>query len=501
MRKLSDYPDAHLRIFERPPVPEPEHIREIYLIGICGTGMGMLAGLLKEAGYTVRGSDRAAYPPMSTFLEAMGIPVYEGFDAAHLSPAPDLVVVGNACTPTHPEAAYAREHRMPQLSLPEALKYFFLHDRRPLVVAGTHGKTTTSGLLAHLFTRAGESPGYFIGGVYQEGTPGFAKGSGPVFVIEGDEYDSAYFDKSPKFWHYQPHSAIVTSVEFDHADIYEDAEDYQQAFRQFVDRVSPEGLLLLYGDDARVRELAQHTNARVRFYGFEHPAVSVTAREVEHTDTGQHFTLVIDDEPVGRFLLPLSGKHNLLNALAALALGVEEGLSIEALQEGLATFKGMKRRQEVKGEINGVLVVDDFAHHPTAVRETIKAIRRRWPDRRLLAVFEPRSNTSRRKIFEQAYSEAFDEAHQVFLSVPPLRHNDNPEDFIDAYALSQRILAREVQAQAFASADELLPALLQAIRPGDVVLIMSNGNFDDLHEHLLEQLKALPRSTAPMPPS
>ncbi|MFB3131417.1 MAG: UDP-N-acetylmuramate--L-alanine ligase, partial [Rhodothermales bacterium] len=387
MKKLTDFPDAHLRIFERPPVPDA--IDEVYLIGICGTGMGSLAGLFQQAGYRVRGSDQAAYPPMSTRLAEMGIPILEGFDPAHLDPAPDLVIVGNACIPTHVEAAYAREQRLVQQSFPEALGHFFLRDRRSLVVAGTHGKTTTTGMLVHVLREAGLDPGFLVGGVMTNGNVSYNAGSGPHFVVEGDEYDSAYFDKRPKFMHYRPTSAIVTSMEFDHADIYDDWDDYRDAFHTFTRLVPSDGLLVLCGDDANVRALADHTDARIRFYGL-HTAADVTARNAEPAHDGQRFSLIADGADRGEIFLPMIGRHNLLNALAVCTVALDEGLTPEQIAQGFGTFWGMKRRQEVRGEAGGVLVVDDFAHHPTAVHETIRAVGERWPERRVVAVFEPR---------------------------------------------------------------------------------------------------------------
>lgn len=489
MRRLEDFPDAHLRLFSRPAAPAPEALRDVYLIGICGTGMGSLAGLLHEAGYTVRGSDEAAYPPMSLRLAEMGIPVLEGFDAAHLDPAPDLVVVGNACIPTHVEAAYAREHGLVQLSFPEALAHLFLAHRRPLVVAGTHGKTTTTGMLVHVLREAGLDPGFLVGGVMAGLNLNYGVGTGPHFVVEGDEYDSAYFDKRPKFMHYRPASAIITSMEFDHADIYAGWDDYRDAFRAFAALVPPGGTLVLNGDDAEVRALAEHTPAAVRRVGLAE-GNDVTARDLRRGEGGQRFALVADGAEVAEVFLPMSGRHNLQNALAVCALGLAEGLTPQQVADGLATFRGMKRRQEVRGEAHGVLVVDDFAHHPTAVRETIRAIAGRWPDRRLVAVFEPRSNSSRRKVFEQAYGEAFDEAALAFLSAPPLRHNDHPDDFLDAGDLAAAIAARGVPTAVYPSADALLGPLLDAVRPGDVVLVMSNGSFGGLHDKLLAALAA-----------
>ncbi len=490
MKKLTDFPDAHLRMFARPPAPAREALRTVHLIGICGTGMGSLAGLLQQAGYCVRGSDEAAYPPMSTRLAEMGIEVLQGFDAAHLQPPPDLVVVGNACGPMHPEAAYAREQGLPQLSLPEALAHFFLQGRRALVVAGTHGKTTTSGMLVHTLRAAGLEPGFLVGGVMVNGNISYDRGAGPHFVVEGDEYDSAYFDKQPKFMHYGPAGAIITSVEFDHADIYDGWEDYREAFRNFAGSVEAGNLLALYGDDPETRDLARFTRADVQFYGIEGGDDDISAQDIRPVSGGQHFTLYAHGAALGEVFLPMSGRHNLRNALGVCAVLLHEGVAPEAIIEGFASFKGLKRRQEVRGEAGGVLVVDDFAHHPTAVRETISAVAERWPGRRLVAVFEPRSNSSRRKVFEDAYSEAFRQAAAVFISAPPLRHNDQAEQLLDEQTVVERIRGAGVPASAHADAAALLPHLLEQARPGDVVLIMSNGGFDGIHEKLLAALRS-----------
>lgn len=488
MKKLSELPDAHLRIFERADPPAADHIQSVYLIGVCGTGMGSLAGLLQQAGYRVRGSDEKCYPPMSTRISEMGVDLLEGYDASHLDPAPDLVIVGNSCTPTHPEAAYAREHHLPQLSLPEAIAHFFLKDRRSLVVAGTHGKTTTTGMLVHVLRSAGLDPGFLVGGVMVNGNCSYDVGSGPHFAIEGDEYDSAYFDKRPKMMHYTPTSAIITSVEFDHADIYDSWDDYRAAFRSFVGLIEAGNLLVISGDDPEVRALADHTGARVRFLGLEGGDDDVTASKIAPVSGGQRFTLVMDDTPLCEIFLPMSGRHNLLNALAVCAVAIEEGVSPEDLAAGFASFEGMRRRQEVRGEAAGVIVVDDFAHHPTAVKATIQSVAERWPDRRIVAIFEPRSNSSRRKVFERAYAESFDDARSVFISSPPMRHNDQAENLLNATRVVELIEERGIPAHCFPNADALLPALLADLRAGDVALIMSNGSFDGLHDKLLTTL-------------
>jgi UDP-N-acetylmuramate: L-alanyl-gamma-D-glutamyl-meso-diaminopimelate ligase len=497
MKRLEDFEDAHLRIFDRPAPPDPADVRSVYLIGICGTGMGSLAGLLKEAGYSVRGSDENVYPPMSTRLAEAGIEVLKGYDAAHLDPAPDLVVVGNACAPDHPEAAYARENGLAQLSLPEALAHFFLQGRRSLVVAGTHGKTTTTGLLVHVLREAGLDPGFLVGGVMANGGVNFGVGSGPHFVVEGDEYDSAYFDKRPKFMHYRPTNAIITSMEFDHADIYDDWADYRAAFRRFAGIVDPEGLLALYGDDNEVRVLEFHASSPHQYYGIDDGDDHVTARNVRTGEGGMRFDLIVKGAPVAEIFLPMSGRHNLRNALGVCAICLAEGLTPEQIARGMGTFKGIKRRQEPIGEVGGVLVIDDFAHHPTAVQETIGAIAERWPERRLVAVFEPRSNSSRRKVFEQAYGEAFDRAELAFLSAPPVRHNDSSEQLMDTQTVVDGIRARGVEASLHTGADALLPDLVAALRPGDVVLIMSNGSFGGIHQKLLDALREQRHTAAP----
>jgi UDP-N-acetylmuramate: L-alanyl-gamma-D-glutamyl-meso-diaminopimelate ligase len=482
-------PDAPLRRFERPAVPDPDAIDDVYLIGICGTGMGALAGLFTQAGYDVRGADDGAYPPMSTHLAEQGIPVLDGYDPSHLSPPPDLTVVGNACTPTHPEATVAREERLPQHSFPEALAHCFLTDaRRPLVVTGTHGKTTTTGLLVHLLRHADVDPSFLIGGVMQDTNQSYALGTGAPFVIEGDEYDSAYFDKQPKFLHYQPQRAVVTSLEFDHADIFEDEADYRRAFEDFVGLLPSDGLLALCGDAPEVRSLTAHTDATVRTYGLTGTA-DMRATDLSTTREGTHFTMAFGGATAD-VRLPLHGRHNVQNALAAATLAHAEGLSLPQIAEGLASFAGMKRRQEVRGEPNEILVLDDFAHHPTAVEATLDAVGAAHPARRLVAVFEPRSNSSRRQIFEAAYGAAFDAADAVFLKAPPVRHNDDAEAMLNPETVVDAIRDRGIPAQAFAEVDALLPALTDALRPGDVALLMSNGSFDGLHERLLSALGA-----------
>lgn len=494
MRDLSEFPDAHLRQFDRPEVPPPDEVESVYLIGICGTGMGSLAGLFKQAGYEVSGSDRKVYPPMSTHLASLDIPVHEGYDPDHLEPAPDLVVVGNACRPTHPEAAYAREQGLVQQSFPEALGHFFIRDRRSLVVAGTHGKTTTTALLVHLFRSAGRDPGYLMGGVPQGNLANYELGSGDRFIVEGDEYDSAYFDKRPKFVHYRPASAIVTSMELDHLDLYRDWEEYREAFELLAGLLPERGLLALHGDNPTVRSLGSSTAARSYTYGLAPHQNDLAATDVVGTADGQTFSLQIDGRPVSDLRISMFGRHNLLNALAATAIALDEGLSVEQVQEGLASFPGVKRRHQLVDEVDGIRVVDDFAHHPTAVQSTIEATRQRWEDDRIVAVFQPRSNSSRRKVFESKYANALAYADRVFLCVPPFRHNDHPDRFMDADRLVQMLANANTEASAHEDVDALLPPLVDELRSEDVALLMSNGGFGNIQERLPEALRERTRA-------
>ncbi len=484
MRPLADFADANLRIFDRPP-PKPD-TRDIYLIGICGTGMGALAGLLTEAKYVVSGSDSGVYPPMSTFLHDLGVPVHEGYAETNLSTRPDLVITGNACVPTHVEATVVREQGIPQLSLPEAIHHFFLQNRRSIVVAGTHGKTTTVGMLVHIFRSTGRDPGFLVGGILQDFDESYSIGSDPQFIIEGDEYDSAYFDKRPKFIHYAPKVAVITSVEFDHADIYSSYEEYKEAFEAFANLIPDDGLLVICGDDSGATHLNTHF-APVLTYGLGSQN-DVVGRIVESNEIGMRFDLIYHGKELGEMMLPMNGDHNLRNALAVCAVALHEGLTFEEIALGLESFSGIKRRQEVLGEPNGILIIDDFAHHPTAVGATIHAIGQRWPNRRLLAVFEPRTNSSRRKIFEDSYGNAFKGASVAYLCSPPFRHNDMHEQFLNIQVVMDHIREYGTDAKCFESTSSLFEDLVQDARSGDIILIMSNGSFDGLHRNLLHAL-------------
>lgn len=485
-RKLASLPDASVRLFPRVIPQDISSLGRIHLSGVCGKAMAPLAVLLASKGFALSGSDEDIYPPMSDVVTALGIDFKKGFLGENLIGS-DAVVIGNVCGPQHPEAKYAREHGIPTLSLPEAIHDAFIKDAKSLVVAGTHGKTTTTGLLAHVFASAGRNPGYMIGGVMQDGEESSAPGKGEYFIIEGDEYDTAYFDKSPKFLHYAPHAAIITSLEFDHVDIYNDMQEYTDAFKFLVKEIPSTGSLFLCGDHDEVKNLGKGAVCDVVTYGFK-ASNHITPDDVVVTEAGQEFNLMIGGEKIGRFAISLPGNHNLLNVLSVCGLALLEGISPDDLRKGLSSFKGMKRRQEVVAEVNGVTIIDDFAHHPTAVKETISAIHNKYPSRRIVAFFEPRSNTSRRKIFEVAYGESFGQADMVFISTPALRTMDDPKEFIKPEHIVESLKKSGTEAFSVKSADELLALAVPKIISGDVVLIMSNGSFDGICNKLSQLL-------------
>ena len=466
----------------------PESARHIHLMGVCGTGMASLAGLLKEQGIRVTGSDQNVYPPMSDFLDALGIPVLSGYRADNLFPAPDLVIVGNVITRNNPEALELARLGIPYISMPQALRHYAIDGRRSIVIAGTHGKTTTTALASWVLEVAGLDPGFLIGGLPGNFTTSFRGAKGAFFVIEGDEYDSAFFDKGPKFLHYAPWVGLLTSIEFDHADIYRDLDHVLSSFRAFIAQLPPDGLLIANADDARVMREARQAPCPVARYGLREPAEwSISGMHFKGTAT--RLEIHSPDAPAIPVVTPLYGRHNMSNLLAVAALSRHLGIPTERFQKALREFSGVRRRQEVRGEAAGVLVIDDFAHHPTAVRETVSAVRERYADRRLVAVFEPRSNSSRRNIFQTQYAEAFDPADLILIAEPPQMGTIPLEERFSSPRLVDDLRRRSLEAVFGGPSEALLEVLFENIHPGDVVLIMSNGGFDNLHERLLERLR------------
>jgi UDP-N-acetylmuramate: L-alanyl-gamma-D-glutamyl-meso-diaminopimelate ligase len=468
------------------PMPT-KPVKHIHLLGICGTGMAALAGILKEQGYHVTGSDEHVYPPMSTLLEGLGIPIQNGYRPENLTPTPDLVVVGNVIRRENPEAQAVLTHNLPRLSLPEALNRFLVGDRQSLVVAGTHGKTTTTALIAWLLFALGLDPGFMVGGIAKNFQANYRVGRGRYVVMEGDEYDTAFFDKRPKFVHFTPRAGVLTSIEYDHADIYPDLTRIIQAFETFLGTVPAGGRVLAWGDAPLVREVCGRNHAPVSFYGMNGDA-AWQATAIHPAKRGMNFTVLKEGSPWGDFFLPMVGEHNVLNALAALAVLAEVGAEPKALKEVLPGFQGVKKRQEVAGEFDGILVMEDFAHHPTAVGVTLAAVRQAYPTRRLVAAFEPRTNTSRRKIFQEPYAAAFKDADLILVREPPDLWKVEPEEQFSSRQLVADLKASGKEALYFPDTDQLLTALLQHRRAGDVVLIMSNGDFNHLVRRLCEAL-------------
>ncbi len=465
----------------------PSSVRHIHLLGICGTGVGGLAGMLKAAGYQVTGSDQNVYPPMSDFLAASGIAVMSGYRVENLEPRPDLVVVGNVITRANPEARALAEMGIPYLSMPQALAHFFIGDRTSLVVTGTHGKTTTSSLLATVLQHAGQAPSFMIGGLVQAFGRNYNVTDGQYFVAEGDEYDTAFFDKGPKFLHYRPRVAIITSVEFDHADIYADLEAVKASFRKLVAIMPADGCLVAHLDDPVVREIISAAPCPVVGYG-QTSGLAWQLSGVDIGPTGTAFEVKKDGIPYGRFTCVLPGVHNSLNCLAVTAVLDHLGLTPAKISAGLAAFTGVKRRQEVRGVVRGVTVIDDFAHHPTAVRETLSALRAAYSGHRLLAVFDPRTNSSRRRVFQDIFAASFGAADQVLVREPEPLLKIPPAERFSARQLVSDLQQRGQDARYFSDTDEIIAFLRQTAGQGDVVAILSNGGFDNIHSRLLARL-------------
>jgi UDP-N-acetylmuramate: L-alanyl-gamma-D-glutamyl-meso-diaminopimelate ligase len=468
--------------------------RHVHFVAIGGTGMGSLAGLLAARGIRITGSDDTLYPPMSTMLEQWGIPVHSGFRPEHvLDPRPDLVVIGNAVRPDNPEARAAIDEGLAYLSFPDALYRLAIAGKHSVVVSGTHGKTTTTSLVAALLYGTGRDPSLLVGGYSKDFGGSFREGQGDHFVVEGDEYDTAFFDKTPKFLHYGARTLLITSVEFDHADIYRDLDHIKAEFRKLIASMPRDGTIVAAVSHPGVRDVVADAPCRVLGYGVEGEGLDWSCAAIEAAANGTHFEILIDAKRVASAFVPMFGRFNVENALGALAAVTALGVPLDAARAVLATFKGVKRRQELRGEERGVAVVDDFAHHPTAVRGSISALRERFAGRRLIAVFEPRTNTSRRAIFQQDYAQAFGEADRVIIrSVPeaPLYSATGP---VEALFSSEQLVTdlgdRGVSALSCDSVEEIVEQLIVECRAGDVVLCMSNGSFDNIWQRLLDALR------------
>jgi UDP-N-acetylmuramate: L-alanyl-gamma-D-glutamyl-meso-diaminopimelate ligase len=468
--------------------PKPEHM---HVLGIAGAAMAPVAGMLKERGFQVTGSDVNVYPPASILLDSLGIRWNEGFREENVQPAPDLAVVGNIVARGNPEIEYILDEKIPYCSMPQLLERYFIPGHTSIVVAGTHGKTTTTAMLAWIFHVAGRRPDFLVGGVVPNFKDrSYGLGGGEEFIIEGDEYETAFFDRGPKFLHYHPDELILTSLEFDHADIFPDLAAIAVQFRRLVNLVPRKGRILIWGESPDLRETVAKAFCPVETFGLVSEC-DWYAGDIFWQDSATEFRVAFRGSELTRVRMPVAGRHNVLDALAAIALAYGRGVECEAIGHALATFQGVRKRMETKGEANGVLVVEDFAHHPTAIRLTLEAARTRWPGRKLWAAIEPRSNTMRRKIFQHVLPDALAIADAVVIGAVNRAGLLGENERLSPEQIADSLLERGRPAKAFESADEIAEYLAANAKSGDVVMVMSNGSFDGLSGKLLEKFKSL----------
>ena len=464
--------------------------KHIHLIGICGTAMASLAGMLKQRGFKVTGSDAAAYPPMSTFLESLQIPVYQPFAVNNLKPTPDLVVIGNAISRGNVELEHVLDERIRLCSLPQLLHDEFLRGKEVLVVAGTHGKTTTTSMLSWIFHTSGQQPSFLIGGIAENFGSSFALGQGKYFILEGDEYDTAFFDKGPKFLHYFPDAVILTSVEFDHADIYKDLDAVETAFKRLVNLVPRRGKIIAYDAGDSIQRCIQRGLSSIERYGSGQSAnwrVSNVRLEANRST----WSVMRDGQHWADFEFALGGEYNVSNATAAAAMAASYGISKTEISAALKTFKSVKRRLELKGEVNGISIIDDFAHHPTAIAGTLNALRARYPGRRLWAILEPRSNTLRRNVFQNELAASLAVADRIVIA-SIFKPEAIPEaERLDLSLVAERIRQHGRAVEIMVDADAIIAGAAPEMRSGDVVAILSNGGFGGIYEKLPVRLKLI----------
>ena len=449
--------------------------------------MASLAGLLQKSGYRVTGSDLNIYPPMSTLLKSSGIDIKVGYQRKNITNSIDQVIIGNAVSKDNQEVLAVQEKGIPYISFPEAIKRFYLENQKSLVIAGTHGKTTTTALLSWVLHSAERKPGFMVGGWVKNFDGNHAIPQGEFFVSEGDEYDTAFFDKGPKFLHYSPFASILTGIEFDHADIYRDLEHMKDSFRKFVNLIHSDGFLLVAYSDEHAKDVLAGSSCQIETYGFS-PYADWVANDYRFENGKGYFTLFHLGAKVANFHLPMIGRHNIENATSVAAMSLKLGLTTHEVQMGFETFKGIKRRQEVVGVKNGVTVIDDFAHHPTSIRLTLEAVREAYPGHRVWAIFEPRSATCRRKVFEDKLPKSFTPADQVIIADLFAPDKIAPEDRLDPKLVVEHVNSAGGDAYFIPEIKDLVDKLVAECRPQDVLLIMSSGGFSGIHQKLLDRL-------------
>jgi UDP-N-acetylmuramate: L-alanyl-gamma-D-glutamyl-meso-diaminopimelate ligase len=468
-------------------VSEQQHI---HLIGICGTAMASLGGLLKQRGFKITGSDAAAYPPMSGFLSSISISVAQPYAEANLKPRPDLVVVGNAISRGNPELEYVLDERIPFRSLPDVLHEYFLRTREPVVVAGTHGKTTTTSMLAWIFQSAEKDPSFLIGGIAENFGSSFALKQGKHFILEGDEYDTAFFDKGPKFLHYFPQAIILTSVEFDHADIYKDLDAVKTAFKRLVNLVPRKGKIIAWDGHANVDDCLARAFSPVERYGMKEDS-HWRITDLNFAPETTSWSVLREGKRWTDFSFSLAGEYNVLNATAAVAMASHYGIESEAIANALRSFKSVKRRLEVKAQMDGITIIDDFAHHPTAISETLRALRTRYSGARLWAIFEPRSNTVRRKVLQKDLVSSLSLADEVVVASVFKAEAIPEEERLTTASVVNGVKRNGKPARELADAEAIVNEIAPELRPGDVVAILSNGGFGGIYEKLPRKLEEL----------
>ena len=460
-------------------------IQKIHLVAACGTGMGTLACMLKQMGFEVTGSDHQVYPPMSEVLAKNDIQLFERFDPANLDHSPDLVIIGNAVTRDNPEAAAVLDRQIPCLSMPQAVNRFVAAGKKIILITGTHGKTTTAAVMAHILTVAGLDPGFMIGGILKDYQSGFRIGQGDYLVIEGDEYDTAFFDKGPKFMHYDPFVTVMTGVEFDHADIFRDLDHVKSVFAELAAKVAATSVLIACKDSPHLMDVL--TDQRIK------PVLYGTGGDWTYTDpvqAGQRTRVkILGPDAAYEMETRLPGHHNLMNFLACAAAADLIGISPDTVKQAMASFSGIRRRQDVRGIKNSITVMDDFAHHPSAVAATIRAVKPFYAPGRVIAVFEPRTNTSMRRFFQDTYPAAFTEADMVCICNPAVKKQIPENERFSPAKLVEDINALGVEAHHFPDVNRLLSFLPSRLIPEDLVLIMSNGGFDNIHDRLLDAIE------------
>jgi UDP-N-acetylmuramate: L-alanyl-gamma-D-glutamyl-meso-diaminopimelate ligase len=482
--KIKKLPDYKKRVFKNPDF-NIKKIKNIHISGACGKFMASISGLFKDAGFNVSVSDSECKPPMSIILKNLKLKC-NSFDTKNLKKT-DLLIVGNVCSPDFIEPKYARKNNIPQISGSESLEKFFIKNKKSIIVSGTHGKTTTTSLLINLFQEAKKKPGFLVGGVLQKKNKSYNLGkNSDYFIMEGDEYDTAYFDKSPKFLYHNPTITIITSVEFDHADIYTDIKDYRKSFKFLSQKTLKK--IFIFDEIKNLTKITEKTNADIFTYGFDKKS-EIVIYNVENFKNGQIFDLKILKKIYKKVFIPMSGKHNVLNSAVVFSVGILEKTTEEICRKGLKNFLGVKKRQEILYNKNNIMIIDDFAHHPTAVKTTLEGLHFQYPEKNIIAIFEPRSNTSRMKVFEKEYIKVFSKSKKVIISTPSFRHNDNKKNFINIEKLILDLQRKNINAKNTESSEDIFLEVSKNIQKGDLIVVMSNGDFGNLANKLANFLK------------